>query len=169
LWLALPARSSASKNAEILILSHEVAVLRRGNPRSRIDWGGSGGARRAGPDPAQGVAGAPDRRPGNTAALHWHMVTKKWTQPKAPGRPPLAANIGVTAMIGQNDDPAEVFTEANVQTLVSFAQPNHLGRLACWSADRDQPCSGSASGLAQCSEISQSPLDFTKIFPQYSG
>jgi hypothetical protein len=37
-WLALLARSSASKNAEILILRHEVAVLRRGNPRPRIGW-----------------------------------------------------------------------------------------------------------------------------------
>jgi hypothetical protein len=38
-WLALSARSSASKNAEILILRHEVAVLRRGSPKPRIDWG----------------------------------------------------------------------------------------------------------------------------------
>ena len=37
-WLALSARSSASKNAEILILRHEVAVLRRGNPKPKIDW-----------------------------------------------------------------------------------------------------------------------------------
>ena len=37
-WLALSARSSASKNAEILTLRHEVAVLRRGNPKPRIDW-----------------------------------------------------------------------------------------------------------------------------------
>jgi hypothetical protein len=79
------------------------------------------------------------------------------------------ANIGVTPMIGQNDDPAEVFTEANAQTLVSFAQSNHLGRLAFWSVDRDQPCSGSASGLPACSEISQQPLDFTKIFVQFTG
>jgi hypothetical protein len=37
-WLALSARSSASKNAEVLILRHEVAVLRRSNPKPRIDW-----------------------------------------------------------------------------------------------------------------------------------
>ncbi len=79
------------------------------------------------------------------------------------------ANVGVTPMIGQNDDPAEVFSEANAQTLVSFARQNHLGRLAFWSVDRDQPCSGSASGLPSCSEISQQPLDFTKIFDQYTG
>ncbi|HEY9244257.1 MAG TPA: fibronectin type III domain-containing protein [Streptosporangiaceae bacterium] len=79
------------------------------------------------------------------------------------------ASIGVTPMIGQNDDPAEVFTEANAQTLVSFAEQNHLGRLAFWSVDRDQACGGSASGLPQCSEISQSPLDFTRIFTQYTG
>ena len=79
------------------------------------------------------------------------------------------ANIGVIPMIGQNDDPAEVFTEADAHTLVSFAQQNHLGRLAFWSVDRDQPCGGSASGLPACSEISQQPLDFTKIFLKYIG
>jgi len=77
------------------------------------------------------------------------------------------ANIGVTPMIGQNDDPAEVFTEADAHTLVSFASSNHLGRLAFWSVDRDQPCSGSVSGLPSCSEISQASLDFTKIFVQF--
>ena len=77
--------------------------------------------------------------------------------------------IGVTPMIGQNDDPAEVFTEADAHTLVSFAQANHLGRLAFWSVDRDQACGGSASGLPECSEISQQPLDFTRIFAAYTG
>ena len=37
-WLALLARSSASKDVEILALRHEVAVLRRANPKPRIDW-----------------------------------------------------------------------------------------------------------------------------------
>ena len=77
--------------------------------------------------------------------------------------------VGVTPMIGQNDDPAEVFTEANAQTLVSFAKQNHLGRLAFWSVDRDQPCTGGVGGLSQCSEISQQPLGFTSIFDQYTG
>lgn len=37
-WLALLARSDAAKNAEILTLRHEVAVLRRTNPRPRLTW-----------------------------------------------------------------------------------------------------------------------------------
>jgi hypothetical protein len=37
-WLVLLGRSSASKNAELLVLRHEIAVLRRTNPRPRLDW-----------------------------------------------------------------------------------------------------------------------------------
>src|SRR5512132_2533221 len=39
-WLALLARSAAAKDAEILVLRHEVAVLRRNNQRptlTRVD------------------------------------------------------------------------------------------------------------------------------------
>jgi putative transposase len=37
-WLVLLGRSSASKNAELLVLRHEVAVLSRTKPRPRLDW-----------------------------------------------------------------------------------------------------------------------------------
>jgi putative transposase len=37
-WMALLVRSAASKDAELLVLRHEVAVLRRQNPTPRLDW-----------------------------------------------------------------------------------------------------------------------------------
>jgi hypothetical protein len=37
-WMALLARSSASKDAELLVLRQEVAVLRRQQPRPKLDW-----------------------------------------------------------------------------------------------------------------------------------
>ena len=37
-WMALLARSSASEDAELLVLRQEVAVLRRQNPKPKLDW-----------------------------------------------------------------------------------------------------------------------------------
>jgi putative transposase len=104
-WLALSARSSASKNAEILVLRHEVAVLRRGNPKPRIDWA----------DRALFAALArvlpralrAHRIVTPATLLRWHrrMVTKKWTQPKAPGRPPLAGELAELIVKLARDNP----------------------------------------------------------------
>jgi hypothetical protein len=41
-WMALLARSAASKDAELLALRQEVAVLRRQNPKPKLDWAGLG-------------------------------------------------------------------------------------------------------------------------------
>jgi putative transposase len=84
-WLALLARSSASKDAELLVLRHEVAVLRRGNARPKLDW-----ADRV-------IISALARRLPRTLRAHrfvtpatlltWHrrMVSRKWRQPDRPG------------------------------------------------------------------------------------
>ena len=37
-WMVLLARSEASKDAELLVLRQELAVLRRQNPKPRLDW-----------------------------------------------------------------------------------------------------------------------------------
>ena len=37
-WLTLLGRTSSTKDIELLVLRHEVAVLRRTNPKRRLDW-----------------------------------------------------------------------------------------------------------------------------------
>ena len=37
-WLVLLARSDAAKDIELLLLRHQVAVLRWMNPKPRLDW-----------------------------------------------------------------------------------------------------------------------------------
>jgi hypothetical protein len=39
-WMALLARSAASEDAGLLVLRHEVAVLRRQDPGPRLGWAG---------------------------------------------------------------------------------------------------------------------------------
>ncbi|MBY8876076.1 chitinase [Actinacidiphila acidipaludis] len=78
------------------------------------------------------------------------------------------ANLGITPMIGKNDD-GSTFTLADAQTVESFAAQHGVGRLAFWSVNRDQPCSGTANSLSTCTQISQSSLAFTDAFLQYTG
>jgi len=92
-WLVLLGRSSASKNAEILVLRHEVAVLRRTHPRLRLDW-----ADRA--VMAALIRLLPGRlrahrlvTPGTVLRWHRRLVTRKWTYPNRSGRPPVSAEI----------------------------------------------------------------------------
>jgi chitinase len=80
-------------------------------------------------------------------------------------------SLGITPMIGQNDQAGEIFTLDNARSLVNFANANGVGRLAFWSVGRDQPCPGGPGGGASpnCSSVSQSALDFTRIFNGSTG
>ena len=94
-WLVLLGRTSASKDAELLVLWHEVAVLRRANPRPRLDW-----ADRA--ILAALIRLLPARlrvrrlvTPGTILRWHSRLVTRKWTYPHRTGRPPVSAEIAM--------------------------------------------------------------------------
>jgi hypothetical protein len=80
------------------------------------------------------------------------------------------ANIGLTPMIGINDD-GSTFTLADAQTVETWAAQNGLGRLAFWSVDRDQSCPGGNGGSAQstCSGVSESELQYTQTFVPFAG
>jgi putative transposase len=98
-WLVLLGRSSASKDAELLVLRHEVDVLRRTNPRPRLDW-----ADRA--VLAALIRLLPARlrlhrliTPGTVLRWHRRLITREWTYPNRIGRPPVSAEI--TTLIAQ--------------------------------------------------------------------
>jgi len=98
-WLVLLGRSAASKDAELLVLRHEVAVLRRTRPRPRLDW-----ADRA--ILAALIRLLPARlrmhrlvTPGTVLRWHRRLVTRKWTYPQRMGRPPVSAEVA--ALIAQ--------------------------------------------------------------------
>ena len=73
---------------------------------------------------------------------------------------------GVTPMLGQNDD-GHIFNQAAARGLVSFAKQHHLGELGFWEITRDRnACNGA---LFQCTNIAQSPYEFSRIFAGYTG
>ncbi|MDT4987956.1 MAG: hypothetical protein QOI74_2050, partial [Micromonosporaceae bacterium] len=74
--------------------------------------------------------------------------------------------VGVTPMLGQNDD-GGIFTLAGAQQLVTFAQTNHLGMLSYWEETRDRnACTGA---LFMCTNVAQTPFQFSRVFAAYTG
>src|SRR5438445_47527 len=62
-------RSSASKDAELLVLRHEIAMLRRTKARPPAGLGRPSGAGRADPAAARQAAGAPAGHPRHSPAV----------------------------------------------------------------------------------------------------
>jgi len=105
-WLVLLARSDAAKDAEILVLRHQVAVLQRTCKRSRLSW-----ADRA--IISALVRVLPQRRRlalivSPRTVLRWHarLVARRWTFPHhRPGRPRTARAIRSLVVTMAKDNP----------------------------------------------------------------
>jgi putative transposase len=105
-WIVLLARSQASKDAEILILRHQLAVLRRQVAVPRPSWA----------DRAILSALArllPRRRRHHLfvtprTLLRWHadLVKRRWSYPKrGPGRPPIRPTIRTLVLRSATENP----------------------------------------------------------------
>jgi putative transposase len=94
-WMALLARSAASKDAELLVLRQEVAVLRRQNPKPRPDWADRvvlAALARLLPRPLR-----MSRLVTPETLLRWHrrLARWRWTYPSGGGRPRIDARLAV--------------------------------------------------------------------------
>ncbi|GAA2882470.1 hypothetical protein Acy02nite_78240 [Actinoplanes cyaneus] len=74
--------------------------------------------------------------------------------------------VGVTPMIGKNDDNG-TFSQSDAKDLVAFANTNHLGFVSFWEMQRDKnACNGA---LFQCTNVTQTAFEFSKIFAGFKG
>jgi putative transposase len=104
-WLVLLTRSDATKNIEILVLRHEIAVLRRQSAPPKLSW----------TDRAllSAMSRLLPRRlrlhrivsPRTLLRWHTHLVARRWTYPRRPGRPSVQQNIRTVVLRMARENP----------------------------------------------------------------
>ncbi len=79
--------------------------------------------------------------------------------------------IGVTPMIGVNDQSDEVFGFSDASQLLAFAESVGLGEISMWSLARDKQDPSGALTYAEptSSSLVQSPYEFSDIFNAFTG
>lgn len=86
-----------------------------------------------------------------------------------PDRTPaqLWAMLGITPMIGVNNDQREVFTLQDARALLNFAEQRHIARLAFWSIQRDDRCGRGEVAPHFCSGVPQLPYQYARTFASF--
>jgi putative transposase len=105
-WLLLLSRSQASKDAEILVLRHEVAGLRRQVSRPRPDWADRAILTALAQLLPAGLRGHRLVTPGTLLAWHRRLIRHKWSHPSQPGRPPVGKGIRDLVLRLDRENPA---------------------------------------------------------------
>jgi putative transposase len=105
-WLLLLGRSQASKDAEIVVLRHEVTVLRRQVAQPKLNW-----AERAVLAALARLLPAGPRAhrlvtPGTLLAWHRRLIARRWTYPNQPGRPRISQQIRDLVLRMARENPA---------------------------------------------------------------
>jgi putative transposase len=105
-WLTLVRRTSAAKEAEILVLRHENAVLRRQNPKPRLDWADRAMLAALIKLLPRALKAHRLVTPATVLAWHRRLVSRHWTYPHRTGRPPV--NPTIVALVEQmaRDNPS---------------------------------------------------------------
>jgi putative transposase len=124
-WLVLLGRSTVSKDIELLVLRHEVAVLRRTKPRPRLDW-----ADRAVLATLIRLLSRTLRAhrlvtPGTVLRWHRRLVARHWTYPQHTGRPPARPEIA--ALIARLSTENHSQVKAHAPVLASHSHPDEMG------------------------------------------
>jgi len=102
---------------------------------------------------------------GTTQGIIESMKTQLGTFYPSKSSQQLYGMIGVTPMIGKNDN-GSTFTLQDAQTVAIYAKQKGIGMISYWALQRDQASQG---GLAVSSMIQETNFQFYNIFKSASG